>query len=221
MFDYSQESWKSTASDISDASDLYRDGGKNGSYFNSTESRMTPREHPFGRIPSPQHSSTSNEYHQRLPGGSANTSYESIGLGSYNNSNNFSGTSDSEFGHMTPVKKPGSDISAVLQSMQNQNLHVRTKDNVSYSLSESSDRSGMNSFPSDVSYETVDQSQMSFASRSSTSSQPAVSSKGFTIVMTKLEKLLTGLLTRQTMSCCHRRLNILPRLQWPLSRGKR
>lgn len=184
MSDYSQESWKSTTSDVSDASDLcYHDGGKNGSFFNSTESRqMTPREQPFGRIPSPQHSSNSNEYLQRLPGGSANTSYESIGLGSYYNSTNFSGTSDSEVGHMTPPKQPGSNISAILQSMQNHNLHVRTKDSVSYSLSESSDRSDMRSFPSDVSYETVDQLQMSFASRSSTSSQTAVSSKGFMIV---------------------------------------
>lgn len=168
-----QESWKSTASDLSDASDLYsRDGGKNGSYFKNTQSRkMNPREQPFGRVPSPQHSCTSNDL-QRLPGGSVNTSYESIGLGSYQHSHNFSGISDNEAANMTPAEKAGSsDISAILQCMQNQNLHVRTKGPVSYTLSESSDHSGINSFPSDVSYETIDQLQ-SYASRSSISSQP-------------------------------------------------
>lgn len=212
MSGYSQESWKSTTSDASNL--CYRDGGNHGSFFNSTESwKMTPRQQPFGRIPSPQHSSTSKEYLQRLPGGFANTSYESIGLGSYYSSNNFSGTSDGEVRHMIPVKKHGSDISAILQSMQNRNLHVRTKDRVSFSMSESSDHSGMNSFPSDVSYETVDQFRMSFESRNSTSSQTAVSLRAFMIVQqiivesfsgnlnAKLKELLTGLLTRQTMPC--------------------
>ncbi|KAH6793238.1 protein kinase family protein [Perilla frutescens var. hirtella] len=227
-----QESWKSTSSDASDLSS-YMDGGKNGSPFNSRESRqITPRERPFGKIPSPQHSSTNNEYLQRLPGGSANTSYESIGVGSsYYNSNNFSGASDGEARHMTTAKQPGPDISEILHSMNNHNLHVR-KDSASYSISESSDHSGQRSFPSEVSYE--DQFQMSFASRSSASSQTVVSSKAFMIVydremvvtseltlkilMAILKELSTGSLTCQTMSIFQDTEDELRRLKQEMKR---
>lgn len=174
MSDYSQESWKSArASDVSDTSSV--DGGKSMSPFNSRESRqITPRERHFGRIPSPHHSSNSNESLQRA---AANTSYESIGLGSYYSASNFSAVSESE-GHMPPPQ--GSDASDILQSMKHHNLHhIRTKDSPSYSLASSSDHSDERSFPSNVSYETLDQFQMSLPSRSSVSSQPAVSCKSF------------------------------------------
>lgn len=143
--------------------------------FHSRESRqITPRERHFGRIPSPQHSSNSNESLQRA---AANTSYESIGLGSYYSASNFSAVSESE-GQVPPPR--GSDASDVLQSMKHHSLHhLRTKDSTLNSLSSSSDHSEERSFPSNVSYETLDQFQMSVHSRSSVSSQPAVSFKSF------------------------------------------
>lgn len=174
MSNYSQESWKSArVSDASDTSSV--DGSKNMSPFNSRESRqITPRDRPFGKIPSPQHSSNSNESLQRA---AANTSYESIGLGSYYSASNFSAASESD-GQLPPPR--GSDISDILQSMKQHNLHhVRTKDSPSYSLASSSDHSDAQSFPSDVSYETLDQFRMSLASGNSVSSQTAVSFKRF------------------------------------------
>ncbi|XP_042052400.1 U-box domain-containing protein 35-like isoform X1 [Salvia splendens] len=140
-----QDSWKSSVSGGCD-----QDGDKHG--FNSRESRqLTARDRGFGRINSPQHS---NESLQR---GSDATSYESIGVGSsYYSSSNFSGAS---------AKKLTSDVSNVLRSMKHHSLHqVRTRDeSPSYSMASSSDHSDLRSFPSEVSYEHLDQPRTSLS----------------------------------------------------------
>ena len=161
---YRQDSWKSSASGSSD-----QDGDRHeSSPFDSRESRqLTARDKGFGRIPSPQHS---NESLQR---GSDATSYESIGVGSsYYSGSNFSGASDG----VPPAKKLTSDVSNVLRSMKHHSLHqVRTRDkSLSYSMASSSDHSDLRSFPSEVSYEHLDQPRTSL---SSSCSQTAVSPK--------------------------------------------
>lgn len=163
----SQESWKSTTS-----SDL--SFSESTPQFNSRDSpQMTSRDRPFGRIPQP--SVNSNEYLHTLSGASVNTSYESMVLGSNFSATNFSGPGDSVIGHMTPPRQPSSHVSSILQ-MHNQNLHVRTKENPVYSMSGSSENSEVRSFPSDVSFDVLDQNQFSSVSRSSNFSQ-AVRSK--------------------------------------------
>ena len=144
---YSQESWKSSFSYTSEL-----EGGKFGSStFNSRESRqMTPRE-------------------------SANASYESTGLGhSYHSKSNLSGAGDGEGRHMPRPKKLASNVPDVLLSMKHHDLQqVRTKDvSPPYSMASFSDHSDMQSFPSDVSYEHLDQ-----MAESSSCSQTAVSPK--------------------------------------------
>ncbi|XP_042025391.1 U-box domain-containing protein 35-like [Salvia splendens] len=134
-----QESWKSSYSYTSDL-----EGGRNGSStFNSRESRqMTPRE-------------------------SANASYESTGLGpSYHSKNNFSGASDGESRHMPRPKRLNSNVPDVLLSMKHHDLQqVRTKDvSPPYSMASLSDHSDMQSFPSDVSYEHLDQHRLAESS---------------------------------------------------------
>lgn len=116
-----------------------------------------------------------------MSGTSVNTSYESMVLGSNFSANNFSGPGDSVIGSMTPPRQPSNNISSYLQPMNNQNLHVRTKENPAYSMSGSSENSDVRSFPSDVSFDVLDQNQFSYASRSSNSSQ-AVRSKASKIV---------------------------------------
>lgn len=128
------------------------EGGRYGSStFNSRESRqMTPRE-------------------------SANASYESTGLGpSYHSKSNFSGGSDGESRHMPRPKRLNSNVPDVLLSMKHHDLQqVRTKDvSPQYSMASMSDHSDMQSFPSDVSYEHLDQHRMA---ESSSCSQTAVS----------------------------------------------
>ncbi|XP_047961728.1 U-box domain-containing protein 52-like [Salvia hispanica] len=127
-----QESWKSSFSYTSEL-----EGGKFGSStFNSRESRqMTPRE-------------------------SANASYESTGLGhSFHSKSNFFGASEGEGRHMPRPKKLASNVPDVLLSMKHHDLQqVRTKDvSPPYSMASFSDHSDMQSFPSDVSYEHLDQ----------------------------------------------------------------
>lgn len=129
--------------------------------FNSRESRkLSARDRGFGRINSPQHS---NESLQRA---SDATSYESIGVGSsYYSGSNFSGASD---GVAPAAKKLTSDV---LRSMKHHNLHqVRTR-NESPSYSMSSDHSDLRSFPSEVSYEHLDQPRTSLSSSVSPKSQ--------------------------------------------------
>ncbi|KAL1538160.1 U-box domain-containing protein 52-like [Salvia divinorum] len=134
-----QESWKSS---FLDASDL--DGGKYGaSPFNSRESRqVTPRD-------------------------SESASYESTGLGSsYYSKSNFSGASDGEVRHMPRPKKLTSNVPDVLRSMKHHDLQqVQTRDDSPpYSMASSSDHSDMQSCPSDVSYEHLDQYRMAESS---------------------------------------------------------
>ncbi|KAL8466247.1 hypothetical protein ACS0TY_035381 [Phlomoides rotata] len=158
-----QESGKSTTS-----SDL--------SYSESTphlygrdSPQMMSRDRPFGRIP--QHSVNSNEYLQTPSAASVNTSYESMVFGSNFSATNFSGPTDSAMGHMTPPRQPSTHISSILQPMNNQNLHVRTRESPEYSMAGSSENSDVRSFPSDVSFDVLDQNQFSSISRSSNTSQ--------------------------------------------------
>ncbi|XP_020548150.1 uncharacterized protein LOC105157847 [Sesamum indicum] len=186
-----QESWKSAASDPS-----YLDGGNQprasvdsgnsysppSSWNNSREyQQIIPRERPSGsKTPSHQnlfYSSESLQAVEKQHGGkglavpeSANISNESIVYSSNYSSSQDSGGGDSEFGRMTPLNRQhGSKISAILQSMNNLNLEVRTKDTTSYSVSESSDHSEVLSFPSDVSFEILDQTRISDSWSSSSS----------------------------------------------------
>ncbi|KAK6125056.1 hypothetical protein DH2020_041234 [Rehmannia glutinosa] len=192
---YPLESWKSAATELSslDGGNQTRgsssDGSKNTSPLNSGNNsreyqQMITRERYFGsKSPSPQNSENSNEFLQTAPGekqknttsqDSANTSYESIAYGSSYSSPRNSGAGESEFGQMSTLdRQPGSKISAILQSMNNLNLEVRTKGSPPYSVSGSSDHSEGLSFPSDVSFEILDPPRISDSSRSSTSSQAA------------------------------------------------
>ncbi|KAG8380118.1 hypothetical protein BUALT_Bualt07G0160400 [Buddleja alternifolia] len=108
---------------------------------------------------------------------SANTSYESLAYASNFSSPYNSGPSDGEFGQTTPPNKqhPGSNskISTLQQSMNNLNIRVQTKESPVHSMSGSSDLSGVQSFPSDVSFEILDRTRISDSSRSSASSQAA------------------------------------------------
>ncbi|KAL8458614.1 hypothetical protein ACS0TY_036216 [Phlomoides rotata] len=130
---------------------------------------MMSRDRPFGRIP--QHSVNSNEYLQTPSAASVNTSYESMVFGSNFSATNFSGPTDSAMGHMTPPRQPSTHISSILQPMNNQNLHVRTRESPEYSMAGSSENSDVRSFPSDVSFDVLDQNQFSSISRSSNTSQ--------------------------------------------------
>ncbi|KAL0319408.1 UNVERIFIED_CONTAM: U-box domain-containing protein 52 [Sesamum angustifolium] len=188
-----QESWRSTASDLSS-----QDGGNQPSRSvdssksysplssgnNSREyQQVTPRERPSGsKIPTHQNLFYSSESLQAVPvekqhGGkgpavleSANISNESIVYSSNYSSSQDSGAGDSEIGHTTPLnRQQGSKILAILQSMNDPNLEVRTKDTTSYSVSGSSDHSEVLSFPSDVSFEILDQTRISDSWSSSSS----------------------------------------------------
>ncbi|PIN22301.1 Serine/threonine protein kinase [Handroanthus impetiginosus] len=157
-------------------------GSKNTSPVNSIDreyQQIIQGERLFGiKIPSSQDSM--NEFPQggkrkgSSPLESSYTSYESVSYGSNYSSPLDSRAGDSQFGHMTPQNmQPSSNISVILQSMDNLNLQVRTKESPPFSMSGSSDRSEMMSFPSDVSFEIVEQPGISDSSRSSSSSQSA------------------------------------------------
>ncbi|KAL0415075.1 UNVERIFIED_CONTAM: U-box domain-containing protein 52 [Sesamum latifolium] len=180
-----QDSWKSAASDQPRGS---VDSGKSYSPLSSGNNsreyqQITPRERPSGsKTPFHQNLFYSSESLQAVPaekqhGGkgpavleSANISNESIVCSSNYSSSHDSGTGDSEFGHMAPFnRQQGSKISAILQSMNDLNLEVRTKDATSYSVSGSSDHSQVLSFPSDVSFEILDQNRISDSWSSSSS----------------------------------------------------
>ncbi|KAL0441381.1 UNVERIFIED_CONTAM: U-box domain-containing protein 52 [Sesamum radiatum] len=129
-----QESWRSTASDLSS-----QDGGNQ-----------------------PRRSVDSSKSYSPLSSG--NNSRDNY------SSSQDSGAGDSEIGHTTPLnRQQGSKILAILQSMNDPNLEVRTKDTTSYSVSGSSDHSEVLSFPSDVSFEILDQTRISDSWSSSSS----------------------------------------------------
>ncbi|KAL0354521.1 UNVERIFIED_CONTAM: U-box domain-containing protein 52 [Sesamum radiatum] len=187
-----QESWKSAASDLSylDGGNQPRisvDSGKSYSPLSSGNNsreyqQITPIERPSGsKTPFHQNLFYSSESLQAVPvekqhGGkgpgvleSANISNESIVYSSNYSSSHDSGAGDSEFGQVTPLnRQQGSKISAILQSMNDLNLEVRTK-GTTYSVSGSSDHSEVLSFPSDVSFEILDQTQISDSWSSSSS----------------------------------------------------
>ncbi|KAK4427363.1 U-box domain-containing protein 52 [Sesamum alatum] len=180
-----QDSWKSAVSDLSSLDggiqprrsvDSSRSYSPLSSGNNSREyQQITPGERPSGsKIPLHQNLFYSSESLKAVPvenryGGknpaileSANISDESILYSSNYSSSQDSGAGDSEFGHMIPPNRQQAvRISAILQSMNDMNLEVRTKEIPSYSMSGSSDHSEALSFPSDVSFEIVDQSRNS------------------------------------------------------------
>ncbi|KAL7140343.1 hypothetical protein ABFS83_09G114600 [Erythranthe nasuta] len=154
-----QDSWKSATSE-----QLSLESSMNMSSLNSTSNSIS-REYP-----------QITQRERPMESSSTNTSYESFVYGSNYSQSQSSGNGDSEYEHMTlpPNRQPGNKISAILQqSMDNLNFQIRTKEISPYSMSGSSDHSDMMSFPSDVSFETLDRAQSSDSSRSSTSSQAA------------------------------------------------
>ncbi|KAL6559986.1 hypothetical protein OROGR_005103 [Orobanche gracilis] len=193
---YPLDSWKSVASEVSsfDGGNQTRrssDGSKNtiplysGHSSNSRDyQRMAQKEKSQGsKSPSPQNHDdflqtmpTEKQADGRYftPHDSANTSSGSTICGSNYSSPLNSGLVETEYGYMaTHNRQAGSKIPAMLQSMTNMNLEVRTKGSPQYSVSGSSDVSEVLSFPSDVSFEIMDPSRVSDSSRSSTSSQAA------------------------------------------------
>ncbi|KAL2516372.1 Protein kinase protein with adenine nucleotide alpha hydrolase-like domain [Forsythia ovata] len=189
-----QGSWRNAASEISSLDggshirslDSHQDmhlESKNALTLNSVNTnreylQMTPKERHFGiRIPSPQSSMDNNSefltprerfYSTKspLPQQSANTSFASV---------QSSVTCSSEFMHMTPPNgQSGNKISSPQKPVDNLNLRVQTKEGLSYSASESSSHSDLQSFQSsNISFELLDQPHTLDGSRSSTSSQAA------------------------------------------------
>lgn len=107
-----------------------------------------------------------NDSKNPTPVESANSSYESLPYGSNHNSPFSSLTSDIE---------PGNKYSVIQESMTNLNLRVRTRETSPHSLSGSSNNSGVPSFPSDVSFELLDQPRSSDSTKSPKSPEAAVS----------------------------------------------
>lgn len=136
--------------------------------------------------PSPPYSVSSNESMNMIPWEkrrgnnpstpleSAYTSFESSIFGSHRNSVENSVAGDSEFGHTTPPKRLTEDkISALQQSVNHLNLQGRALESLPHYSFGSSDHSELQSYPSDISYELLDEPRISDSSRSSTSSSLA------------------------------------------------
>ncbi|PIN14646.1 Serine/threonine protein kinase [Handroanthus impetiginosus] len=122
--------------------------------------------HESNKSTSPRNSISSNEYLHTIPWASTSMEFTPYG------SNYSSSENDMEFGQVTPSKRfLGIKNFALQQSVNFLNLRGRNLENLSDSLSGSSDHS--ESILSDVSYEVLDQPRISDASRNSTSSQTA------------------------------------------------
>ncbi|XP_073139207.1 U-box domain-containing protein 35-like isoform X2 [Henckelia pumila] len=105
-----------------------------------------------------------NESKNPTPVESASSSYESLPYVSNHNSS---------FGSLISGIEPGNKHSEIHKSTTNLNLRVRTKETSPQSLSGSSNNSGVPSFPSDVSFELLDQPQSSDSTKSPKSPQAA------------------------------------------------
>ncbi|KAL0463807.1 UNVERIFIED_CONTAM: U-box domain-containing protein 52 [Sesamum latifolium] len=145
---------------------------------------IIPSERPsVSSTASPPHSVSSNDSlpmlpwrkwpgsKSRSPMGSDNVSFETASYHS-SNSGDHVGAGDFDSGRMTPLRRlPGGKMTPFQQSANHLNLRGRTLESLPDFSCGSSERSDMQSFNSDISYELVD--RMSDSSRSSTSSVAA------------------------------------------------
>ncbi|KZV24893.1 U-box domain-containing protein 52-like [Dorcoceras hygrometricum] len=166
-----QGSWKGAVSEFS-----FTDGSKNISPLNSRDylQTNTSKRPAHGKILVQNSEEISesvymaqwerrNESENPTPVESANSSYESLPYASNHNS---------PFGSLTSGNEPKNKHSATPESMTNLNLRVRTKETSSHSLSGSTN-SGVPSFPSDISFELLDQPGSSNSPTSPKSPQAA------------------------------------------------
>ncbi|EPS59004.1 hypothetical protein M569_15807, partial [Genlisea aurea] len=158
-----QESWKTAVSELSSST------GDNNSFMDISDDKK--RAIPFSTS---DRETSRQEYHHELFRPQVmeplNASYESLFRGSSYSSADLR-SSDNPF-RPVPLsnRQPSGGIGTVMPS-GNYNINVRTKESQPYSLSGSSYASDGQSFPSELSYETLDQVNNSDSSKGSTSSQ--------------------------------------------------
>ncbi|KAK4410489.1 U-box domain-containing protein 51 [Sesamum angolense] len=158
-----QGSWR-TASDrsVSDGQRGSPESSKSTSPPHSVSSNDSLPMLPWGKRPGSK---------SRSPMGTENVSFETASFNSSNSGDNV-GTGDFDSGRMTPLRRlPGGKMTPFQQSANRVNLRGRTLESLPDFSSVSSERSDMQSFQSDISYELMD--RMSDSSRSSTSSVAA------------------------------------------------